>query len=139
MKTLSKWDFTTKIIAVINAINCSISVLHVREKRKWDTYLRDIQHSMHNGKPVKNIVSNKYDHQNLVIALLTLPSSTILRTQHKVKEYTKILSRVTNEIVNALKPLQLVITPKLSSMAIKYCYAVYQLLLWCHFTDASQQ
>ena len=36
-----------------NFTNCSTSVLDVREKRKGDTYLRDIQHSIHDGKSTK--------------------------------------------------------------------------------------
>ena len=40
-------------------------------KQKRDTYLRDVQHSICDGKSVKDIISNKYDHQNLVIACLS--------------------------------------------------------------------
>ena len=38
-------------------------------KKKKDTYLRDIQHRIHDRKLARNIISNKYDPQNLVIAL----------------------------------------------------------------------
>ena len=38
-------------------------------KKKEDTHLRDIQCSIHNRRPVQDVISNKYDHQNLVIAL----------------------------------------------------------------------
>ena len=37
-------------ITMQNFISCSDLVLHVREKRKGDTYLGDIQHSVHDGR-----------------------------------------------------------------------------------------
>ena len=39
------------------------------QKKKKHTYWRDIQCSVHDKKPAHDIISNKYDHQNLVIAL----------------------------------------------------------------------
>ena len=38
-------------------------------KKKKHTYLADVQCKVHDGKPAHNVMSNKYDHQNLVIAL----------------------------------------------------------------------
>ena len=38
-------------------------------KKKKHTYLRDIQCSVHDGKSAHDIISNKYDHQNLVLVL----------------------------------------------------------------------
>ena len=63
-----------------------------------------------------------------------------------MKEYTQYLLRMASERENALKPLQLVITPKLQLIKI---FNLNQLLLFslpdvivilltCHFTDATQ-
>ena len=38
-------------------------------KKRKHTYLRAIQHNVCDRKPAHDIISNKYDHQNLVVAL----------------------------------------------------------------------
>ena len=53
---------------------------------------------------------------------------------------------MTSESVNALKQLQLIITPKLQLMKafndnylLLFSLSVVTVIQWCHFTDASQQ
>ena len=54
----------------------------------------------------------------------------------------KYLLRVTRENVNALKQLQLMITPNAAvshNQLLLYSLSAVIVIKWCHFTDASQQ
>ena len=53
-----------------------------------------------------------------------------------MKEYTLYLLRMASESVNALKPLQLVITPNLQLMKTFNLSVI--VIKWYHSTDASQ-
>ena len=54
-KSLSKLNHTTRMIAVVNSINCYLPICYIH-KEKGDTYLGEIRHGKHNRNPVRDVV-----------------------------------------------------------------------------------
>ena len=96
-------------------------------KKKKDTYLRDVQCSVCDRKPAHDIISNKYDHQNLVIALLLVLTSTILKILSLSERIHTISLKNGKWKRECLEATLITLTPKLQ--LIKH-FNLYQLLLF---------
>ena len=91
VKMRSKWDITTKMIAVINFMNCSTSKLPIWRKRRHLLGRNGAWYMRQETSP-RHHISNKYDHQNLFqhYIVINYPPLSLIFYFHKSERIHKI-------------------------------------------------